>query len=109
LSKADWVASARANFNPGRRQACLVCGRFDYVAQAHHVVPLGIQLDLGFEYPDHEHVWLCPTHHAVIHILIDGKPDPQMLGRRAAPIWNDHDAEQLEKLLDLVARSRRLA
>jgi hypothetical protein len=102
-----WISAARAGFNARKRMPCFICGKFRYVAEAHHVVPLSSQFDRGFKGPDHEHEWLCPTHHAIIHALIDGSPDEQKLGRRAAPIIVDLDRDELARMLDLVARSAR--
>ncbi|WP_409188418.1 hypothetical protein [Bradyrhizobium sp. RDM4] len=105
LTKAQWIDIARLSFRPGKRQPCHICGRFEYVTEAHHVVPIGQQFDRGFAEPHHEHVWLCPTHHAIVHVLVDGDPNPQLLGRRAAPVFTDHDEAAGRALLDLVKRS----
>jgi len=68
--KETFVALGRASFAPSQREVCRVCGRFQSLTHAHHVVPLTMQFDRGFEQPEHNHVWLCPTHHAAVHILI---------------------------------------
>jgi hypothetical protein len=34
------------------------------------LVPLAVQFDRGATEANHEHKWLCPTHHAAIHVLI---------------------------------------
>lgn len=67
FARAEWIREARAAFAPGPRQPCEVCGRYRSLAQAHHIVPLACQV--GPE-PSHDHVWLCPTHHAAVHLLI---------------------------------------
>lgn len=73
---ASWLRIARATFSPGEPQDCAICGKYQSVAHAHHVYPLawqlkdtGINLDDPSAYlmPDHDHVWLCPTHHALVH------------------------------------------
>lgn len=69
-NKREWIAAARVAFDPGRREPCRVCGKYRSLSQAHHVVPLAIQYDMGVAEPDQQAVWLCPTHHAAIHILI---------------------------------------
>jgi hypothetical protein len=40
------------------------------LAHAHHLFPLAMQFDCGVERPVHEHSWLCPTHHAAIHVKL---------------------------------------
>jgi hypothetical protein len=77
LDREAWVTAARQIFAPGEREACHVCGKFKGISQAHHVVPLKAQYDRGFKYPDSEFVWLCPNHHAVVHLFIpiDGRFD----------------------------------
>jgi hypothetical protein len=101
--KKAWIAAARIVFDPGKRKPCFICGRFRSVAEAHHVVPLGKQFDLGFEVADHEHEWLCPSHHTVLHLWIDHDlPNDRS--------WQAHgelvDGEA-NALLDLIKRSSR--
>ncbi len=104
--KTAWVAAARLGFQPGRRQPCAVCGRFRDIAEAHHVVPLAAQFDRGFQAPDHEHVWLCPNHHAAIHVMI-ASDDPARLGSKAAGVIADLSEAELRAILDLISRSGR--
>jgi hypothetical protein len=106
-TREQFIAEGRKAFRPGRRQPCHICDKFRYIAQAHHVVPLGEQFDRGFERPDQERVWLCPNHHTMIHVLIDGRPTDQERGRRAVPVLGDLDKEQTEKVMGLIARSGR--
>ena len=76
INKNDWVAEARRSFIPSDRSPCAVCGQFGAITQAHHITPLAAQFDHGFVEPCHKHVWLCPTHHAAVHLIIsqlDGK------------------------------------
>jgi hypothetical protein len=56
---------------------------------AHHVVPLGEQFDRGFRDPYHEHEWLCPNHHAMLHLWIDDEISDLRRGRRAASTFDD--------------------
>jgi len=85
-----WTLDARASFSPGDKRPCIVCGRYQSLAHAHHVFPLSIQfktnlvisdrqfselVDHGPEFvivkePDHEFVWMCPTHHEAAHEII---------------------------------------
>lgn len=65
-----FIAIGRSAFNPGIRMACRVCGQHKSVAHAHHVVPLARQFSLGFLEPNNDFVWLCPTHHSMVHVVI---------------------------------------
>lgn len=38
--RLDWIARARAQFNPGPREPCAVCGKYMSLSHAHHVAPL---------------------------------------------------------------------
>lgn len=76
-AKALWVSTARKSFVASDRKPCLVCGKFESLAHAHHVTPLAMQHDHGLAQPDHAHVWLCPSHHAAVHLIIS-----QMAGKR---------------------------
>lgn len=68
-NKKKWIASARAAFKPGVKQPCVVCGRYQSVAHAHHLTPLHMQ----YEAPtfSEEFVWLCPTHHEGVHLVLE--------------------------------------
>jgi hypothetical protein len=105
--KRAWIAAARQGFEPRRREPCFVCGKFEAITQAHHVVPLNEQFEHGFEVPDHEHEWLCPNHHVTLHLWIDRSSSEQHLGRRAAPSIAEVPLEQFGILMDLVGRSGR--
>jgi hypothetical protein len=61
----------RAMFEPSPRRTCEVCSKYASLTQAHHVIPLAVQFACGERRANHDHVWLCPTHHVAIHILID--------------------------------------
>lgn len=105
--KRGWIATARRGFEPRRREPCLVCGKFEKITQAHHVVPLNDQFERGFEVTDHEHEWLCPNHHVILHLWIDRSSSEQHLGRRAAPSLAEVPIEEFGSLMDLVGRSGR--
>lgn len=106
--KDAWIALARRSFRPARPAPCQVCGKYRDLAQAHHLVPLALQYDRGFRRIDHDHVWLCPTHHAAIHALIGRTDDAhtdedlQKRGRRALDGIVDMELEELDVLLDLL-------
>lgn len=72
LEKKRWLCAARAAFAPGTRQPCIVCRGYESVTHAHHVFPLEIQFDRGIKEPIQEFIWLCPNHHAAIHLIIRG-------------------------------------
>lgn len=115
LDKEAWIATARMTFDPGERAPCCVCGRFGSIAQAHHVVPLATQYRRGFRLPDHTHVWMCPNHHVMIHIMIPD--DDRVMTTKAmrardasvAALNRDLAEDEFEKLLDLMSRSARAA
>lgn len=101
--RKTWIAAARIAFDPGNRKHCFICGRFRSVTEAHHVVPLGKQFDLGFEVADDEHEWLCPSHHAVLHLWIDR----DLPNGRSWEAHSELDEREAAALLDLVKRSHR--
>lgn len=112
LERQIWLIAARQLFRPGERQPCFVCGNFKSITQAHHVVPLTAQYDRGFEVPDCEHVWLCPNHHAMIHLFLPDADPASIRGTeeryyRRSLIHEDLSARELEKLIDLLRRSAR--
>jgi hypothetical protein len=115
LERDIWIAVARACFRPSERQPCFVCGRFRGITQAHHVVPLTAQYDRGFEYPDNEHVWLCPNHHAILHLFILGDNrslNPSAMRRRSkstSPLHPDLTEVEFDKIMELLRRSCRSA
>ncbi len=108
-NKNAWIVAARIEFSPGRRTPCHVCGRFRDITHAHHVVPLAAQYDRGFKRPDHEHVWLCPNHHAILHLLIpsEGPQDLQKLGARGAGPILEMSHDEIDATLKLITRSGR--
>lgn len=102
--KNDWIRDARALFDPSERQACHICGQFQATAQAHHIIALADQYDRGFKKPDHDHVWLCPNHHIVIHRFLSGAD----LGETA--VWRlleGLNRKQVTILHGLLMRSRK--
>lgn len=103
--KAEWISNARRSFVPGARQNCIICGKYRYLSHAHHVYPLAEQYDQGVRIPDQRHVWLCPNHHAMVHLLLDGEPDRQTLGRKAANAIEDLDKDELRKVMSLLGRN----
>jgi hypothetical protein len=49
---------------------CDVCGKHIDFVHAHHSLPLSVQFDLGLEEAVHDHDWLCPVHHRIVHTYI---------------------------------------
>lgn len=70
--RKDWMRLARLSFKASEREACAVCGQYQSVSEAHHIYPLSLQFSDGREMPLHDHVWLCPTHHMIVHEMIMG-------------------------------------
>ncbi|GLR89779.1 hypothetical protein [Bradyrhizobium iriomotense] len=66
-----WVAAARLAFDPGPRCPCAVCGQYECITEAHHIYPLALQFDAGETQPIQESCWLCPTHHRLMHEIIE--------------------------------------
>lgn len=100
--KETFVALGRASFAPSQREVCKVCGRFQSLTHAHHVVPLTVQFDRGFDRPDSQHVWLCPTHHAAVHILIGQAVAKQTKASKACiAMVCDMHPEEFRKVLEV--------
>lgn len=70
IEKDAWISSARKLFKPGTQQPCSICAGYAAVTHAHHITPLSRQFDAGYSEPDHTYVWLCPTHHAGVHLFL---------------------------------------
>mgnify|MGYP001563316190 CR=1 FL=1 len=111
IEREAWIAASRQIFEPGPRGSCCVCGKFQSIAQAHHVVPLAAQYDRGFRLPNCERVWLCPNHHAMLHIII---PDDNLSmtdsafrarNRRAGTVLEDLSEDEFKTIMELVRRS----
>jgi hypothetical protein len=108
-----WIWAGRKLFDPGERQPCCICGRFKGIAQAHHVIPLTMQYDRGFKYPDQEYSWLCPNHHAIVHIfIINDKRSMapaafRARGRTSRAVHPDLSEAEFEKVFELVRMAGR--
>jgi hypothetical protein len=100
--KEKWIKRARLAFRPSRRQNCYVCGKFGSITQAHHTVPLAVQFDHGFKNAADQHAWLCPNHHAILHVLIDPLKDDWSLGRRASRVIDDLSAKEWKIMVELM-------
>lgn len=67
-----WISLARKEFKQltKNKECCCVCGKYKYISEAHHIYPLSIQVLNGVKKPIQDFVWLCPTHHKIIHMVI---------------------------------------
>ncbi len=102
IKRADWIKDARASFSPGQRQPCAVCGKYRSLTHAHHIVPLACQTGA---HPNHEYVWLCPTHHAAVHLLIaQALSSRDRAGRWQIEMICEMEAAEFEKILALFRR-----
>ena len=76
VSRKEWIREARKEFSffTKYKENCAICGKYALVAEAHHIIPLETQFNFHkgtmAQIPDH--VWLCPTHHALVHFCIRG-------------------------------------
>lgn len=113
IERDAWIMAARRLFAPGPRQPCFVCNKFQSIAQAHHAVPLTMQYDRGFKYPDNEHVWLCPNHHAMAHMFIQddsrsmARDAMRARGRRMSALHPDVSEGEFKKLIELMRLAAR--
>lgn len=71
--KKSWVRIQRLLFSPSDRSPCFVCGKYKSLTHAHHLIPLAKQACESIQSVDNRHVWLCPTHHSAIHILLGAR------------------------------------
>lgn len=102
-TKDRWIADARREFVSSSREPCRVCGRFLAVTHAHHVIPLSLQYDSGKKRANHDHVWLCPTHHAVVHVLLVERADAVGVGRATASVIIDLELSEQDAVMGIVA------
>lgn len=71
--RTAWLRKARNEFRsvaPLRTEPCAVCQQHAEFGHAHHSVPLNVQFELGIENALHDFIWLCPTHHRHMHMMI---------------------------------------
>lgn len=70
--KSEWLAVARAEFKLVEKKwrHCDVCKKHIDFVHAHHSLPLSIQFELGLLEAVHDHDWLCPVHHRIVHTYI---------------------------------------
>jgi hypothetical protein len=90
-AKDAWITAARSTFSlPRDKWFCSICDGYERLTQAHHVLPLSRQFDIGLVVPDHEIVWLCPNHHILVHsYLSTGVLDNDSLG--CEKVWETQD------------------
>jgi hypothetical protein len=113
IDRDVWIAASRRIFSPGDREPCYVCEKFKSITQAHHVVPLTVQYDRGFKYPDQECVWLCPNHHTMAHLFIPtgerlrAVPTIRTRFETTSALNQDLTEEEFNRMMELIRRSMR--
>lgn len=103
----EWIAAARRSFTPVAREACYICGKFEAITEAHHVAPLHLQFKAGFETPNDDHFWLCPNHHAMLHVFLDQQETAASING-AALVMADTTRAEREKLCELFDMARTI-
>ncbi len=69
--RAAWMKAARDGAPTSSAANCEACGRYAGFTHLHHIVPLAMQFVRGLPEAKHDVVPLCPTHHVIVHALID--------------------------------------
>lgn len=97
--RAIWLRASRDTFRPGKRQRCAVCEKYEFIAQAHHLTPLAMQYESGAKVPDHAYIWLCPNHHAAVHLLISqGRYEREIPRAEMIDLAADTEAEEFKAI-----------
>lgn len=104
-AKDAWISAAREAFAPGARDNCAVCAKYSYLTHAHHLYPLAQQYEDGVMAVDQRYVWLCPNHHALVHLLISRNELKSLQMGRPASFVDDLDDDELAAVL-LILRGR---
>lgn len=107
LEKDEWIAAARKDFEPSARTPCAVCGQFEALTEAHHVIPLAVQYDKFFEQPNHDHVWLCPTHHTIVHLFLIPRKSPLTPNELLIAAVRELDDDQYQIVMRLLGYAGR--
>src|SRR6478609_5628782 len=63
----------RYRLKPMKREDCLVCGKWREITVLHHILPVAVarqyeHVDTGLVACAKSAVWLCPNHHAMVHV-----------------------------------------
>ena len=95
-----WIEASRKALRPGDKQPCVLCGGHAGVTHAHHVAPLGMQYDVGIRDAEQEYLWLCPTHHALVHAAIN----EALRGEQTAAFDGETIAEHIAECYKIAAR-----
>jgi len=100
-----WSVHARRNFRPGKRQPCAICGKYRSLAQAHHLIPLSKQEG---DSPNQAFVWLCPNHHAAVHLLISQSVSKRgKAGQWQIELINELEPGEWRRVLEIFESFRR--
>jgi hypothetical protein len=95
-AKTKWISKARLASKSEVRHACHVCGKHKSIAHGHHIEPLYKQFEKDTFNP--EVVWLCPNHHAAVHLFLDRK------ALDAWPDMSDFSEEENENILKVALK-----
>ena len=95
--KKEWMAAARTSFCQSTRQPCAICGMYSGLTHAHHLAPLAHQFDLGVRVAVHEVEWLCPTHHALVHVFLSAHIHGNRASLDGVPIHEQDKCEELAR------------
>lgn len=103
-NKRKWINKQRSAFNPGEKRPCNICGRYQSVSHAHHIVPLHSQY--GTDKVIHDYVWLCPTHHEGVHLLIDKCKSVKWHGVKFSvfPEWDGFNDDERSMMTEIAHR-----
>ena len=93
--KNKWIQESYNTFTKSEKQPCFICGKYKHFCDAHHLIPLAEQYNLGLKKPNHTHVWLCPTHHAITHYFMKCVKDIRK------DIGAEFSTEELSSLSDI--------
>lgn len=70
-TRAEWKGFARDEFRQVYKisQPCAVCALARDYSEAHHLLPLNVQYEIGIETAVQDYDWLCHVHHKMVHRL----------------------------------------
>jgi len=97
--KSQWILMARKATDVSNPSNCEVCGKHKPIAHGHHIEPLHKQFKKSTFNP--EIVWLCPNHHAAVHLFLDRKHFFQW------PDIEDFTEDEQEKILKIAIRGMK--
>lgn len=96
-ARQEWIRSARKRFHPGERKPCYICKKYSSISHAHHLAPLVLQFTYRVIIPMQDFVWLCPTHHELVHAVLQSLISNN--GSSLLDIANEIQDEELDCIL----------